>query len=131
VETLPLDSSTHPAPEKLGDILTNAFRYWEPRRIPYNLVLVAVVAFFVVKIGPHLRGLLRWVDILPLFVLAVMANVCYSAAYVADIPVQYSSFRAAWQRWRWALWLIGTLFAAALAFYWMGDEVFPDVVNRN
>jgi hypothetical protein len=94
-------------------------------------VLVAVVAFFVARIGPHVRALFRWGDIAALFVLAVMANVCYSAAYIADIPVQYSSFRAAWQRWRWALWLIGTLFAATLAFYWLGDEVFPDLASRN
>jgi hypothetical protein len=113
-----------------SDILTNAFRYWEPRRIPYNLVLVAVVAACVARIGPHFLAVFRWVDILPLFVLAVMANVCYSAAYVADIPAQSSAFRAAWQKWRWALWLIGTLFAATLALYWMEDEVFADLQNR-
>jgi len=25
-----------------------------------------------------------------------------TGAYVVDIPMQYSSFRAPWRRWRWA-----------------------------
>jgi len=107
----------------LRDILTDALRYWEPRRIPYNLVLVVVVIGAVIFAWPHSRSLIRFSSLLPLFVLAIIANICYTAVYAADVPVQLSAFRAAWQRWRWLLWCVGTAFAAILAFYWMGDEV--------
>jgi len=107
----------------LRNILTDALHYWEPRRIPYNLVLVVVVIESVILAWPHSRNLVRFSSLLPLFVLAVIANICYTAAYTADVPVQPSAFRAAWQRWRWLLWGIGTAFAAMLAFFWMVDEV--------
>jgi hypothetical protein len=57
----------------------------------------------------------------------VLANVCYCAAYLVDLPLQYSSFRAAWRRRRFALWLAGMLFAALLASYWIADEIYPYV----
>jgi len=41
--------------------------------------------------------------------------------------MQSSSFRAAWRHWRWRLWLAGTLFAMALANYWIADEIYPYV----
>jgi hypothetical protein len=62
-----------------------------------------------------------------LFVLALAANVCYCAAHVVDIALQYSSYRARWLRWRWALWLSGMLFAVLVADYWIADEIYPDM----
>jgi len=53
--------------------------------------------------------------------------VLYCAAYLVDLPMQTSSYRDAWRRRRWTLWLIGTLFAAALTYYWIGDEIYPFV----
>jgi len=46
---------------------------------------------------------------------------------VIDIPLQWSSFRPLWRRWRWGLWLVGMLFAAILANYWIADEIYPFV----
>jgi hypothetical protein len=60
-----------------------------------------------------------------MFVLAVLANVCYCAAYAADIPMQYSAFRGVWRRRRWALWCVGALFAGVITFYWIADEIYP------
>ena len=51
---------------------------------------------------------------LGLFLLAVLANVAYCAAYVADVFVQHSGFRAGWTRLRWFLFVIGTVFAAVI-----------------
>jgi len=105
------------------DVLTDALRYWEKRRIVYNLVLVLAVLGSIAFSWPQSRSLVRFIMLLPLFMLAVIANICYSAAYMVDVPVQLSGFRSAWQKWRWVLWGIGTAFAATLAFFWMGDEV--------
>jgi hypothetical protein len=112
---------------QLRDVLDDALRYWEPRRVVYNLVLACVCLGWLVFTWPHFRAALL-TALLPLLVLAVLANVCYCAAYVVDIPMQYSSFRAPWRRWRWGLWLAGVLFAAILACYWIADEIYPAVL---
>ena len=109
----------------IREVLSDAIRYWEPRRIAYNIALALVVAGWAVAAWPHLRDNWNFEQLLALFVLAVLANACYCAAYIADIPMQYSSFQAAWRRRRWVLWLVGTLFAMALAYFWTADEIVP------
>lgn len=111
------------------EVLSDALRYWEPRRIGYNAVLTAIVIGWVVFTWPHFRGALAWNALLALFVLAVMANACYCAAYVIDVPMQYSEFRDLWRRRRWLLWVLGVLFAATIAYYWMADEIYPGVAS--
>jgi hypothetical protein len=94
--------------------LTDAIRFWEPRRLIYNAVLALVVVtyFFV---GYPVSKTLVSVDLaLGIFILAVVANVAYCAAYLADIFVQISGFREVWQRFRWVLFVIGTAFAAVI-----------------
>lgn len=56
-------------------------------------------------------------SILWLFLLAVLANVAYCAAYIVDIFVQTSAFRDQWQQFRWLLFTLGVAFAAVLARY--------------
>lgn len=106
--------------------MDDALRYWEIRRAPYNLVLVAVTVFWCAWTWPHFRPALTGASLLKLLVLALLANVCYTAAYVVDLPMQLSSYRSAWYRKRWILWVVGTAFAALLATYWIGDEIYPD-----
>ena len=120
-------SSAPPDPLPLRVLLDDALRYWEPRRIGYNLLLAAVVLAWLSLTWPHFRGAITLQLLLVLTVLAVLANVCYCAAYLVDIPLQYSSFRSRWRRWRWALWLGGALFAVLLANYWIADEIYPYV----
>jgi hypothetical protein len=108
-------------------LLADAIRYWEPRRIVYNLVLAAVVLGWVVLTWPHFRPALTLHSLLHLAVLALLANVCYCAAYLVDIPMQHSSLSTVWTRRRWGLWLLGTLFAILLANYWIVDEIYPFV----
>jgi hypothetical protein len=59
-----------------------------------------------------------------LFTLAIIANVLYCAAYIADVPLQYSSFATLWRRWRWVLWAIGMLLASNLASYFMYGLIY-------
>ena len=99
------------------EALSQAIRYWEPRRILYNaLLLIEVAILFVVNL-PASRSHFS-VDLgLVLFVLAVLANVAYSACYVVDVVAQLSAFREAWLRFRWALFMLGVAFAGTLTYF--------------
>jgi hypothetical protein len=57
----------------------------------------------------------------------MLANVCYCAAYLADLPLQHAPLGKGWIRWRWALWWAGMLFAVMLEWYWIADEIYPYV----
>ena len=107
----------------LRGVLTDAIRYWEKRRLPYNAVLVLAVLGNIALAWPQSRNLIQLPGFLLLFVLAVIANVCYSSAYLVDVMAQLSDFRSGWVRYRWMLWAVGTAFATVLAWYWMVDEV--------
>jgi hypothetical protein len=99
---------------KLRESLTDAIRFWEPRRVIYNLVLSLIVVIYFMMGYPASRAALSIDFILGLFLLAVIANVAYCAAYLADIFVQGSAYRETWQRVRWTLFAIGTTFAAVI-----------------
>src|SRR6266852_3518066 len=90
--------------------LTDAVRFWEPRRLTYNLVLAVVVVIWLVASWPHFRPAFTLHSLLLLSILALLANVCYCAAYLVDIPMQSLSADAL-KRLRWVLWVIGPLFA--------------------
>jgi hypothetical protein len=107
--------------------LADAIRFWEPWRLAYNLVLVTVVVVWFAATWPHFRPALTGYSLLIFAVLALLANVCYCAAYFLDIPLQRSSLSLVWRRRRWGLWLAGTLFAILLANYWVADEIYPFV----
>jgi hypothetical protein len=100
------------------DCLGNAIRYWELRRILYNLLLAVIVVVHFVIGMPFSRTALHFNSLLLLFVLAVLANVAYCAAYVPDIFAQMSSLRDSWLRYRWLLFVIGLAFAAVLTHFW-------------
>lgn len=98
------------------DALSDAIRYWERGRLLYNgaLLLVVLVMFFAA--WPVSRRVIELQSMLVLFVLAVLANVAYCAAYVPDLVLQLSSFRDSWLRVRWILLTVGLLMGCALAF---------------
>lgn len=109
--------------------LVNAARFWEPRRLIYNALLVAATAGWVVFTWPLFRPGLTWSSLLPMTGLALVANLCYCAAYLVDIPLQLSSFSDAWKRHRWMLFMAGTIFALVLASYWINDEIAADFIR--
>ncbi|HKW18295.1 MAG TPA: hypothetical protein VJO35_12385 [Terriglobales bacterium] len=98
----------------LRESLTNAIGFWEPRRVIYNAVLALVVAIYFIVGYPASKAMLSADLALIVFVLAVVANIAYCAAYLADVFVQTSGFREIWQRYRWVLFVIGTTFAAVI-----------------
>src|SRR5262249_802740 len=99
----------------ISDTLTDAIRYWEPRRVAYNAILVVVVVTVFALHWPDSRSAISFNLPLRFFILAVLANVAYCAAYVVDIAVQLSAYRASWKRYRWVLFAIGAVFASIIA----------------
>jgi hypothetical protein len=97
------------------DALTDAIRYWERGRIFYNLALAAIVAGYFVAGWPLSATHVGWDLAQQLFLLGVLANIAYCAAYVPDLLMQLSDVRSTWLRVRWMLFAIGLAFAAIIA----------------
>ena len=116
-----------PQSGSLREIFADAMRFWEPRRIVYNLVLTAVVVGWLVVTWPHFRPAFTLESLFKLFILGMLANFAYIAAYLVDVPMQYASPRAAWRFGRRGLWVMGTVFAFVLTNYWIADEIYPFV----
>jgi hypothetical protein len=114
----------------ISDVLTDAIRYWEMRRIAYNVILIAIVLTIFVLHWPESQSAIS-VDLLQrFFILAVLANVAYCTAYVVDIAVQSSAFRASWKRYRWVLFAIGVVFASIIARF-IAAGIFSHAANAN
>jgi hypothetical protein len=111
---------------RLRDVITDALRYWEPRRILYNVALAAVVLIYFFASWPQSRSAVTFDGLLFVFILAVLANVAYCAAYLGDVFIQFSGFQEAWQRRRWILFAVGTIFAAIITrFFSLGFFASP------
>jgi cytochrome bd-type quinol oxidase subunit 2 len=104
----------------------DTIRYWEMHRIWYNVALLLLVVAWVVFTWPHFRPAFNARDFGRTLILAAIANLCYSSAYLIDLPLQ-SAAGDAWRRRRWILWLLGTLLAVLFACYWIADEIYPYV----
>ena len=95
--------ATHPAQSQdFGNSPTGPFRalfassirYWELRRVFYNLLLVMVTLSWLVATWPHFRPALTLLSLLQLADFALLANACYCAAYLVDIPIKLSPLSA-------------------------------------
>ena len=102
---------------RLSTYVALALRYWEPRRLIYNGTLAAVVLAHFVLAWPASREKLSVDLLLGFFILAVVANVAYSAVYVVDLFVQFSGLDRPWRVGRPVLLFIGTAFAAIITHF--------------
>jgi hypothetical protein len=102
---------------RMSGYVASGLRYWEPRRAVYNLVLGGVVLLHFALAWPESAAKLSVDSVLGLFLLAVVANVCYCAVYLADTFVQFSGLESALRRGRTVLLLVGTAFAATIAHF--------------
>src|SRR6516164_3485029 len=107
-----------------------AGRFWEPRRLWYNGALFLVVLLWVAYTWPHFRPALTLVALGKMTVLALLANVCYTAAYLVELIMQAALPLSFWRRVRWTFWIAGMLLALLAANYWIADEIYPDVSGR-
>lgn len=112
---------------RMREWLGEAARFWEPRRLVYNLVLAAFVAAWIVASWPHFRGAMTLGNLGRLMILGLLANVCYCAAYMVDILIQQSAVASGrgWQRS--GLWVVGMVLAIIMENYWIADEIYPFV----
>lgn len=97
------------------NVFTDAIRFWERRRILYNAILILIVCAVFAYYWPESGGKVSLNLLLQFFLLAVIANVLYCSAYIADFVAQFSGFRDEWQRYRWVLFAVGTAFAGTIA----------------
>jgi hypothetical protein len=112
------------ASPRLREVTTDALRYWEIRRIVYSVLLAAIVVGHFLAAWPASAATITFNGVLGLFVLAVLANVAYSAVYIVDVFVQLSGFRASRAYWRWIVLLVGFAFAAVLTHF-ISSGMFP------
>lgn len=117
-----LQTATAPDPT-----FRDAVHFWEPRRIWYNGVLTAIVFLWVAFTWPHFRPAFTLPVLGAMLLLALLANICYSAAYPPDLFMQSLAPSSWWRRLRQILWAIGMLFAILIENYWIADEIYPDV----
>lgn len=77
---------------------------------------------------PLLKGAFSLVHFAQLALLAVIANVLYSVAYLAELF--WSNLTVSkWDHWRWGIWTVGTLFAILIESYWVNDEMIAPLVH--
>ena len=105
---------------QLRELVTDALRYWELRRLFYNALLAVIVLSHFTASWPDSRTALTSDGALGLFLLAVIANMAYSVVYVPDVFIQFSGFRNSRARWRLALLVVGFAFAAVLTHFVSG-----------
>lgn len=111
--------------------LRDAARFWEPQRLWYNVVLVAIVVLWVVFTWPHFRPAMTLAALGKMIVLAILANLCYCAGYAVEGFIQPLVSQVYWRRLRWTVWIAGMLFAILLSNYWIADEIYPDVRQQD
>lgn len=107
---------------KLRTFLTDAIRFWEPARLFYNLMLLIILLTYVgINGGWALIGKSEFV--FNVLVLAVMANIAYSFAYIPDFALRFSLLSSATKRaGRWGILVVGFILAFIFCRY-TSDEL--------
>jgi len=112
-----------------GFNFSNAARFWERGRVLYNAILTLIVLLWLVLTWPHFRPALTLGSLEAFVVLALAANLCYCAGYLADFFMQGLLPSQYWRRFRQVLWVLGMLFAIVLENYWIADEIYDYVTQ--
>jgi hypothetical protein len=92
-------------------------------------VLGLIVVGYFVAYWPTAKANINLNSIVGLAVLAVLANVCYCAAYIIDVFAQWSDARPIWLHWRWVLFALGTSFAAIITCFFATGFTAPGAID--
>jgi len=112
-------------PERSDSNFRAAALFWEPRRLVYNGILATIVLLWLVLTWPHFRPSITLGSFEAMVVLGLAANLCYSVAYVVDVFMQSLMRNVHVRRFRWTLFVLGTLLAILIENYWIADEIYP------
>jgi hypothetical protein len=121
VETCLADQPAE-APPTLGQIARTTFLAWEKLRLVYVGVLALVVIFMAVLDSNSFRQHIREFFQAALGG-AVIANLCYFAGPMVETYVTWLGYRGQWLKI--VLFVLGTLFACALAFGVLAGILLP------
>ncbi|HKA34090.1 MAG TPA: hypothetical protein VKH64_12800, partial [Candidatus Binatia bacterium] len=66
---------------QIREMTTDALSYWEVRRLFYNLILAVIVVAHFIEAYPVSRETITVNGMLGLFLLAVVANVAFTAVF--------------------------------------------------
>lgn len=107
---------------KLRTLVTDAIRFWEPLRLVYNVFLLLILLYFVVaKNAWAVFGSSEFLA--NCVVLAVMANIAYSFAYIPDLLLRFSLLSGGAKRFgRWLIFAIGMVISYIFCSY-IADEL--------
>jgi hypothetical protein len=112
----------------VSSTVTDSLKYWELRRLLFNLFLAAETLAMIVY-WTWAQGLANTIqprDIPELIFFATIANILYCAVYLPDMFVQLSAYRDVWRRWRWTLFgvvlLLSGVFTYAACIYLFGPD---------
>jgi hypothetical protein len=112
------------------EILTDAVRFWEILRAPYNIVLAGVVLTAHFGQPEPQRHTVSPGSLVALGLAAVAANLLYCSAYLPDVFLQMTAYRNLWRRWRWLLFTAGLLLASTLALLTVAPAWFQILPNQ-
>ena len=124
---MPHTEPNQPAPPPSAP--REAARFWERGRLLYNAILTVVVLLWLILTWPHFRPALTLGSFEVFVILGLLANLCYSAAYLAEFFIQLLAPGPSRRRARIALLVLGTIFAIVLENYWIADEIYPYANN--
>ena len=103
----------------LKSLAVEVLKYWEPRRVVYNLMLLWVTIRDFRDDGA-LALLTEPRMLLILAGCAVAANVVYCAAHAVDFTMQLTRLKGVWLKVRWVLFLAGCWLASVLTYQYTG-----------
>lgn len=106
-----MDKETLKTAEKY---LQDAIKYWEIRRIVYNIALAAIVCIHFYNGLPRNWERMSFNSLLGLFIFAVLANVAFCTAYIPDIFLQLSGMGSKQKYFRQIIFIVGLVFAAII-----------------
>ena len=107
-------------PPALSEIITNALRYWESRRIRFNVLLIILAFGRFLFSGTHLPTVSFFKSSPYLFLFLIQANLAYCLCYLPDVFVQLSEFRSLWLRRRFWIYGLVLLYSCIVIFQQAG-----------
>ena len=97
------------------DVTKDAVRFWEWRRLTYNIVLVCISLLTFVVASSRSEHWYRGPALSAFIQAALWANMAYCTAYAFEFLFQASRWRESWRRSRYLVFIAGLLLGSILA----------------